>query len=235
MTKKIPISEIFGPTVQGEGPLIGRPAVFVRTGGCDYRCAWCDTLYAVLPEHRDEWAPMTASEILSRVDELTNGHPVLVTLSGGNPALWPLEPLITRGRSQGHSFALETQGSLAAPWFASLDWLILSPKPPSSGMPMNWDALDTCIGAAGHRPRSALKIVIFDDADYEYAQLVSTRYSGLPIYLQVGNGQTSEPADIDRLLERLRWLIGRVSEDCWFDVTVLPQLHVLAWGNRRGV
>ena len=150
-----------------------------------------------------------------------------------------LEPLITRGRSQGHSFALETQGSLAAPWFASLDWLILSPKPPSSRMPMNWDALDTCIGAAGDRPRSALKIVIFDDADYEYAKLVSTRYSGLPIYLQVGNlasnGQTSEPANIDRLLERLRWLIGRVTEDCWFDVTVLPQLHVLACGHRRRI
>src|SRR5262249_5862924 len=232
MTKKIPISEIFGPTVQGEGPLIGRPAVFVRTGGCGYRCAWCDTLYAVLPEHRDEWAPMTASEILSRVDELTAGHPVLVTLSGGNPALWPLEPLITCGRSQGHSFALETQGSVAAPWFASLDWLILSPKPPSSRMPMNWDALDACIDAAGHRPRSVLKIVIFDDADYEYAKLVSTRYSGLPIYLQVGNptpsmasnGETSEPVNTDSLLERLRWLIGRVTEDYWFDVTVLPQL-----------
>jgi 7-carboxy-7-deazaguanine synthase len=52
MKESILISEIFGPTVQGEGPLVGRPTVFVRTGGCDYRCAWCDTLYAVLPEHR---------------------------------------------------------------------------------------------------------------------------------------------------------------------------------------
>ena len=243
MTTKIPISEIFGPTVQGEGPLIGRPAVFVRTGGCDYRCAWCDTLYAVLPKHRNEWVPMTASEILSRVDELTAGHSVLVTLSGGNPALWPLEPLITRGRSQGHSFALETQGSIAAPWFASLDWLIVSPKPPSSGMLMDWGALDACLSAAGHRPRSALKIVVFDDADYEYAKLVSRRYSRLPIYLQVGNstplvatnGEISEAANIDSLLEKLRWLIRRVTEDYWFDATVLPQLHVLAWGNRRGV
>jgi 7-carboxy-7-deazaguanine synthase len=49
------------------------------------------------------------------------------------------------------------------------------------------------------------------------------------------NGQTSEPANNDRLLERLRWLIGRVTQDRWFDATVLPQLHVLAWGTRRGV
>jgi len=243
VTKRIPISEIFGPTVQGEGPLIGRPAIFVRTGGCDYRCAWCDTLYAVLPEHSSEWVPMTASEILARIDELTAGHPILVTLSGGNPALWPLEPLIARGRAQGHRFALETQGSVAAPWFASLDWLILSPKPPSSGMPMNWDALDACLSAAGNRSRSALKIVVFDNADYEHAKLVSKRYAGLPIYLQVGNpsplipnnAEISDAADINHLLDRLRWLIERVTDDHWFDATVLPQLHVLTWGNRRGV
>jgi organic radical activating enzyme len=52
MKERIRISKIFGPTIQGEGPLIGRPIVFVRTGGCDYRCSWCDTLYAVLPEYR---------------------------------------------------------------------------------------------------------------------------------------------------------------------------------------
>jgi len=51
MTELVRISEIFGPTIQGEGPLIGRPTVFVRTAGCDYRCARCDTLYAVLPEY----------------------------------------------------------------------------------------------------------------------------------------------------------------------------------------
>ncbi|CUH42006.1 7-carboxy-7-deazaguanine synthase [Ruegeria atlantica] len=41
------ISEIFGPTVQGEGALIGQPTVLVRSGGCDFRCSWCDSLHAV--------------------------------------------------------------------------------------------------------------------------------------------------------------------------------------------
>jgi 7-carboxy-7-deazaguanine synthase len=89
MTERIRISEIFGPTIQGEGPLIGRPTVFVRTAGCDYRCRWCDTLYAVLPEYRDEWTQMTTSEILARVTELTANKHVLISLSGGNPALQP--------------------------------------------------------------------------------------------------------------------------------------------------
>src|SRR5215831_5300129 len=72
MRESIAISEIFGPTVQGEGPLIGQPTVFVRTGGCDYRCVWCDTLYAVLPEHRSEWVLMKPTEIERRIDELAS-------------------------------------------------------------------------------------------------------------------------------------------------------------------
>src|SRR5262249_29697994 len=160
MKARIRISEIFGPTIQGEGPLIGRPSVFVRTGGCDYRCTWCDTPYAVLPEYRHEWKPMTPGAIMAQVDELAGGKPVLVTLSGSNPALQPLAPLIALGRKHGHSFALETQGSISQPWFAELDWLILSPKPPSAGMATDWAAFEACLTAAGGRPRGVLKIVI---------------------------------------------------------------------------
>ena len=79
MTERARISEIFGPTIQGEGPLIGRPTVFVRTAGCDYRCTWCDTLYAVLPEYHDEWVLMTPPQIIARVNELAGGDPVLVS------------------------------------------------------------------------------------------------------------------------------------------------------------
>jgi len=243
MNERIRISEIFGPTIQGEGPLIGRPTVFVRTGGCDYRCTWCDTLYAVLPAYRNEWALMTPADIMARVEKLAGGNPVLVSLSGGNPALQPLASLITLGRRNGHTFALETQGSLAQPWFAELDWMVLSPKPPSSGMATDWDAFEACLQAASGRPHSVLKIVIFDDADYTYARTVAARYPALPVYLQIGNpapltrigGTVSDGADIDDLLRRFRWLVGKVTSDHWFAATVLPQLHVLTWGNKRGV
>lgn len=242
MTGSIRISEIFGPTIQGEGPLIGRPSVFVRTGGCDYRCRWCDTLYAVLPEHRDEWALMTPAEILAQVERLAGAAPVLVSLSGGNPALQPLAPLIERGHARGHTFALETQGSVPQPWFAALDWLILSPKPPSSGMATDRQRFDDCLAAAGNGPHCALKIVVFDDEDYAYARQTAARYPALPVYLQVGNpapltaqGTMPDDADIDDLMRRFRWLTGKVVADGWFTAAVLPQLHVLAWGNRRGV
>src|SRR5690348_9395991 len=165
-TRTIAVSEIFGVTIQGEGALIGKPSVFVRTGGCDYRCTWCDTLHAVLPEYRDEWPLMAPDEIMTHVMELTGGKPVLISLSGGNPALQPLRSLIALGRRSGHSFALETQGSVPQEWFADLDWLVLSPKPPSSGMATDWNALAACLDAAREGPRCVLKIVVFDDADY---------------------------------------------------------------------
>jgi 7-carboxy-7-deazaguanine synthase len=243
MNERIRVSEIFGPTIQGEGPLIGRPTLFVRTGGCDYRCIWCDTLYAVLPAYRSEWKFMTAPEILARVNLLAGGKPILVTLSGGNPALQPLESLIRLGRCHGHTFALETQGSMAQPWLAELDWIVFSPKAPSSGIETDWNAFEACLRAARGQPRCALKIVIFDDADYGFARHVSARYSALPVYLQVGNSApfapieraVNEASDVHRLLKRFRWLAEKVTSDHWFDATVLPQLHVLAWGNKRGV
>lgn len=243
MKKSIRINEIFGPTVQGEGPLIGRPTIFVRTASCDYRCKWCDTLYAVLPEYRDEWSLMSPTDIIARVDELAGGRPILISLSGGNPALQPLDKFISLGRARGHSFVMETQGSVSRPWFSDLDWLILSPKPPSSGMETDWNTLEECIVSAKGKMNCVLKIVVFDESDYAYARAVALRFPKVPIYLQVGNSapllaigkSMPDKANFDDLFGRLRWLIDRVVIDRWFEVTVLPQLHVLTWGNKRGV
>jgi len=79
MAEKICICEIFGPTIQGEGACIGRPTIFVRTGGCDYRCRWCDTLYAVERRYLNKWCEMSAEEILAKVHALSGGHPIMVS------------------------------------------------------------------------------------------------------------------------------------------------------------
>ncbi|MBB3285735.1 MULTISPECIES: 7-carboxy-7-deazaguanine synthase QueE [Rhizobium] len=238
---RIRVSEIFGPTIQGEGILIGLPTIFVRTGGCDYRCSWCDTLHAVDSEYRDQWLPMSVDEIWSDVTRLSGGKPLTISLSGGNPAIQPLGPLIARGHGEGYRFALETQGSLAKDWFAELDVLVLSPKPPSSGMATDWGAFDDCLRMAAGKPQVALKIVVFDDVDYAYAREAASRYPELPLYLQPGNHTPPPPeaddaiVDIEGIVERMRWLVDKVSSDRWFEARVLPQLHVLIWGNKRGV
>lgn len=237
----IRISEIFGPTIQGEGLLIGVPTVFVRTGGCDYRCSWCDTLHAVDSQYREDWVPMSVDAIWQEVTRLSASRPLTISLSGGNPAIQPLGPLIEKGHREGYRFALETQGSLAKDWFGALDYLVLSPKPPSSGMQTDWTVFDNCVAAAGDKPQMALKVVVFDDVDYRYAREASARYPALPVYLQPGNHTPPPPdddaavVDMDGIMDRMLWLVEKVSEDRWFDVRVLPQLHVLLWGNKRGV
>src|SRR3954453_18768223 len=93
--KTFPVIEVFGPTIQGEGAEAGLPTHFVRFGGCDYRCSWCDTMYAVDPATvRATARPSSTNQI---VDELSTlgGAPEWVTLSGGNPALHHLGPLVS--------------------------------------------------------------------------------------------------------------------------------------------
>lgn len=235
------ISEIFGPTIQGEGALIGMATVFVRTGGCDFRCSWCDTLHAVDSAYRDTWTPMSADAVMGEVRRLSGGAPLMVTVSGGNPAIQPLGRLIELGKREGYRFALETQGSLSRDWFADLDVLSLSPKPPSSGMAFDRKALADAVAAAGPNTAIALKFVVFDEADYGFAREVARAYPHLPVYLQPGN-HTPPPADqedavidIPGIMARLRWLIDRAANDRWFEASILPQLHTLIWGNLRGV
>ncbi|MCB4455044.1 7-carboxy-7-deazaguanine synthase QueE [Leisingera sp. McT4-56] len=231
------IAEIFGPTIQGEGALIGEPTVFVRAGGCDYRCSWCDSMHAVDSAYRHDWAVMAPEEVMAKVRRLSGGKPLTVSISGGNPAIQDFAPVIAYGKVEGYRFACETQGSVSKPWFADLDTLVLSPKPPSSGETVDWKAFDQCLEAARGCGQAVMKIVIFDDKDYAWAKAAAERHPELPLYLQPGNPEVDpeQPVDLNQATERLLWLIEKVTGDGWFTPRVLPQLHVLVWGNKRGV
>lgn len=234
--KPLRIAEIFGPTIQGEGALIGQPTVFVRAGGCDYRCSWCDSMHAVDSAFRDSWAAMQTAEVWAQVRALSGGRPLMVSISGGNPAIQDFGPLIATGRAEGYGFALETQGSVARDWFADLTLLVLSPKPPSSGETPDPAAFEACLAAA-QGTRTVLKIVVFDDADYVWARDWAGRYPDLDLVLQPGNPEVDPdvPVAAQDVADRLLWLVDKVMADGWFRPRLLPQLHVLLWGNRRGV
>jgi 7-carboxy-7-deazaguanine synthase len=230
------IAEIFGPTIQGEGLLIGEPTLFVRAGGCDYRCSWCDSPHAVDSRHRHDWEKIDAAEAMSRLSALSGGQPMMVSLSGGNPAIQDFGPLINMGHALGYRFACETQGSIARDWFAALDMLVLSPKPPSSGERTDWTAFEACLAAAGSAPR-VMKIVIFDEDDLAYARAAADRYPQLELCLQPGNPESDPQKAVEpvALAERLLWLVEATVGRGWLRPRILPQLHVLIWGNKRGV
>ncbi|MGZ3602159.1 MAG: 7-carboxy-7-deazaguanine synthase QueE [Ktedonobacterales bacterium] len=230
MSKSFPVVELFGPVLQGEGRMIGTPTLFARFGYCDFRCAWCDTLYAVLPEEVQRTATqMTTAEIRERLRALDPTVP-WVTLSGGNPAMHDLSELVDLLHADGRKIAVETQGTVFREWLRACDVVTVSPKPPSSTMPTDFAQLDHFASL----PNANLKVVVFDDADFVYAREIHLRYPDVPFYLQVGNAVGQD--DATALLAKLDWLGQKVLADAAMQsAIVLPQLHVLLYGNRRGV
>jgi 7-carboxy-7-deazaguanine synthase len=238
-TVTLPVVEIFGPTIQGEGPDAGVPAYFVRFGGCDYRCSWCDSMHAVDPtEVRANAERLTTEQIVRRVTELPAG-PDLVVLSGGNPALLDLEALVVALRQNRKRVAVETQGSRWRNWLADIDRLVISPKPPSSGMasPDELAALQAFMGKVTSASAPVLKIVVFDQTDLEWATARHRDYPELPLFLSAGTDVgLSDTETLDRLRKRYRWLCETVARRVDLRTTsVLPQLHVIAWGTAKGV
>jgi 7-carboxy-7-deazaguanine synthase len=227
---RFPVVEIFGPVIQGEGAMIGHQTHFVRLGGCDYRCSWCDSMFAVFPEEvRENSEHLSSEEILRRLATL-NPHTPWVTLSGGNPALHRLDPLVAALSGSGFRIAVETQGTIYRDWLEKCTLVTISPKPPSSGMEQPIESVERFV----ELPGANLKVIVFDEADLEFAKCVHRRYPHVPFYLQVGNDLSGD--DVTSLLEKLSWLSERALADPELaGAIVLPQLHVLMYGNRRGV
>ena len=237
---KIPVLEIFGPTIQGEGAVIGRKTMFVRTAGCDYHCNWCDSAFTWDGSAKDEIKRMIPEEIWNELCKLGGTCFDHVTISGGNPALiTAIGELVTFLNEKGIKTALETQGSKWQEWMKNIDDLTVSPKPPSSGMETNFEMLDSIVAILSEVGNATIKVVVFDDKDFEFAIKIHDQYRELPFYLQVGNDDiTTVDNDLltRKLLQKYEWLINKVMRSPQMnDVRVLPQLHALVWGNKRGV
>ncbi|MGD7022509.1 7-carboxy-7-deazaguanine synthase QueE [Rossellomorea vietnamensis] len=238
--RKIPVLEVFGPTIQGEGMVIGQKTMFVRTAGCDYSCSWCDSAFTWDGSAKEDIRLMTAAEIWQELHEIGGRRFNHVTISGGNPALiTAIEELLAVFKKNGISSALETQGSRWQDWFMDIDELTLSPKPPSSGMKTDFDKLDYIIERLKNHTSRSLKVVIFNAEDLEYAANLHERYPGVPFFLQVGNGNLAAKEGegfLSQLITDYENLIDAVTEsERLNDVRVLPQLHTYVWGNKRGV
>jgi 7-carboxy-7-deazaguanine synthase len=236
---KIPVLEIFGPTIQGEGRVIGRKTMFVRTAGCDYRCSWCDSSFTWDGSAKEDIRMMTAEEIYAELYEIGGDMFNHVTISGGNPALIKeIQELVDLFETKNIYSALETQGSKFQPWMTQIDDLTISPKPPSSKMKPNLLVLDEVIEQCKHDTLN-LKVVIFDDEDYDFAKMIHHRYPSIPFYLQVGNPYLDGEhvaQHTEKLLSLYEDLVTRVMESSDMNnVYVLPQLHTLLWSNKKGV
>jgi 7-carboxy-7-deazaguanine synthase len=151
------ITEIYA-SVQGETQYAGLPCTLVRTTGCDLRCTYCDSAFA-FHGGRD----MTLEQIVAEVEELPAR---LVLLTGGEPMLQKeLPALAARLLERGYKVMIETSGSQPLDALPPEVVRIVDVKTPASGEShrMRWEALE------GLRPRDAVKFVVSDEADYQWA------------------------------------------------------------------
>src|SRR5699024_7090612 len=133
-----------------------------------------------------------------------------VTISGGNPALHKnIDALIALFHKEGWKTAVETQGSIWQEWMTKIDDVTISPKPPSSKMETNLSQLDYYIDRLSEsNSKFSLKVVVFNDEDFAYAEKIHERYKSVPFFLQVGNDHITEVDDdklISILLNRYEW------------------------------
>lgn len=257
LSAKIPLIETYGPVLQGEGALIGRPTWFVRLGGCDYLCSSCDSLHAVDPAQIEKnKTVMSAKEIGERTLAEMGDIP-LVTLSGGNPLLWDMKDFIGIMVRNFKKVAVETQGTYYKSWIHGCDSVTVSPKGPGmigdqalTGLAQFgvfisaalYDSPDDCLTGWN------VKIPVFGIKDLDYCRLVKTalrdRQIRIPMYISVGNLDTpGRRGDAAYSLAEHRHILfaayealtARICKDFpdLLDSPILPQLHVLQYGNEQ--
>ncbi len=224
---KYPVSEIFA-SVNGEGPLSGEPAVFVRLLGCNLRCSYCDTAYA--------WDPaagprLTGEEILRRVAGC-GGRIRNVTLTGGEPLYRPnAAALLELLAGAGYLVNVETNGSVnLAPYLAlpRADRLLFccDLKLPSSGEAEANDPANPGL----LRPGDVLKLVIGAEEDFpEALRVIKEVRPRCLVYLSPAFGKIEPKEIVARLLAWSR-------ETDVSRVRVQLQLHKYIWDPAaRGV
>lgn len=239
----IPVAEIFGPTIQGEGPHVGMQTLFVRVAGCDFKCAWCDSKFAwKIDGSIKRYGTKELADIL--VQECNNSKCSNVVLTGGNPCLYDFKEVIDILHDNNITVDIETQGSKMPDWLLDVDLLVISPKAPSSKQPDVYKTVNEYMKLLSSiRQKVAIKIPVFNEEDFEfamkyYALVDYYREKGVDIdlYLSVGNTNTTEAGDISkRVLSDYEKLINMVANSYMKRVFILPQVHTLVWGNKQGV
>jgi 7-carboxy-7-deazaguanine synthase len=227
----VKIAEIFY-SLQGEGVLAGVPSVFVRTSGCNLRCAWCDTPYT-------SWQPEGEEMSLDRIAAAATGFPCEhVVITGGEPMIAPgIVPLTEILRQCGRHITIETAGTVHAP--VACDLMSISPKLANS-VPTRRDGGRW---AAQHdRLRYQPEILRRLIAAYEYQlKFVLTAPADLVEIAAIRDSLGAPPSrillmpegiDRETLHQRGLWL----AEICKAEgYRFSPRLHVDLWGDRRGV
>lgn len=224
------ISEVFGPTIQGEGPAVGQRATFVRTAGCNVGCSWCDTKYSWSPEHHGDRKPRlrTVVEVVDEVRSLASPGDIVV-VTGGEPLTQQAGVLALSSALKGHGFRphLETAGVHvpSTNLLSSFETVVVSPKLSHSGVKRGRAVRPTALSLFAEAPHVWFKFVVRrnDDLD-EVAKLQSD--FGFRRVMVMAEGVNQRES-----VELTRHLVDDVVSRGW---SITPRLHVWLWGDVPG-
>jgi organic radical activating enzyme len=233
----LPVSEVFGPTIQGEGPFAGQPAVFVRFMGCNLSCSWCDTPYTWDATRFNLTAERTSmpAGLIALKAESCGINSKIVILTGGEPLLQQDKPgwrrLLESLEHAGKHAHLETNGTIAPnqTTMAHMSAIVVSPKLDNAGdhrghqdpaLHPGW------MEVAGFR-WVYLKFVCQTPADVAYC----AEYAAEIGWPRERVWVMPEGVTAVELAERWPAIAAAAARHC---VNASHRLHVLAWGTERG-
>jgi organic radical activating enzyme len=189
-TLEFPIMEAFY-TIQGEGYHRGKAAYFIRIGGCDVGCVWCDV--------KESWdASLHPKQSIAQITEEAIKHPgKLAVITGGEPLMYNLDELTNSLNEHGLLTNIETSG--VYPLSGNWDWICFSPKKfktPHDGI---------------YDEAHELKVVIFNKSDFKWAEEHRSKVNpNCKLYLQPEWGKSDEmlPMIIEYVKNNPRWEIS---------------------------
>lgn len=240
--------EIFH-TIQGEGPSVGAPAVFIRASRCNLHCVWCDTDHTwnfegtPWPHEKDAlpgYAKFRKADVTCEIDPAEAADRVLefgcprTVITGGEPLLQEnafLEMIgHIRARQPEHQFEVETNATrIPSPAFReAVDQFNVSPKLSNSGMPEMLRLNAAALEFFANSPKAWFKFVVAAPKDLaEIEALCAVRSLSRNRVLLMPEGRM--PADLDR---HAGWL-AEICRDRGF--RFCDRLHIRLWGDKRGV
>ena len=185
----LPLMEEFY-TIQGEGFHTGKAAYFIRIGGCDVGCHWCDVKESW---NADLHPPTSSNSIVNNVKNIAN----TVVVTGGEPSMWNLEYITKSLQNLQIKTHVETSGAykLTGLW----DWICLSPK--KTKLPLE----------AVYLKANELKMIVFNKNDFKFAEEQAAKVSeNCELFLQPewSNKEKMTPLIVDYVMKNPKWKIS---------------------------
>ena len=231
--------EMFGPTIQGEGPDVGRAAMFLRLAGCNLTCNWCDTAFAWDPTRLDPQRPPRVTQIadiLTWLDPRTTNpdaaEPAVtrLVLTGGEPLLQAhaTVELVVTLRQLGWIIEVETSGTVSPGELAAyVDRFNVSPKLANSGVTRRARLRSQVLSEFVTHTGAIFKFVVEQVSDLDEVATIISSVGVEPSRVFV----MAEGTTADAVLGLSRDLVDAVVARGW---NMTPRWHTLLWGDEPG-